>query len=80
MLHSVVKILQNRKDIMIEEKYDSAKEILIGLTVDYRHLQNWQLFKENKEPMLRELIERSINANLASNLTYERPTIHTQIF
>ena len=77
MLHSVVKILQNRKDIMIEEKYDSAKEILIGLTVDYRHLQNWQLFKENKEPMLRELIERSINTNLASNLTYkDQPFIH----
>ena len=38
LLHNVVKILQNYKDIMIEEKYDSAKEILIGLTIDYRHL------------------------------------------
>jgi HAD superfamily hydrolase (TIGR01484 family) len=76
MLHNVVKILQNQNDIMIEEKYDSAKEILIGLTVDYRHLQNWQFFKENKEPMLREMIERSINTNLATNLTHkDRPFI-----
>ena len=27
LLHSIVKILQNNKDIMIEEKYDSAKKI-----------------------------------------------------
>jgi HAD superfamily hydrolase (TIGR01484 family) len=69
LLHSVVKILrnQNYKDIMIEEKYDSAKEILIGLTIDYRHLQNWQLFKENKEPSIREEIQRTFNANLATN-------------
>jgi hypothetical protein len=66
LLHSVVKVLQNHKDIMIEEKYDSAKEILIGLTIDYRHLQNWQLFKENKEPSIREVIQRTINANLRS--------------
>ena len=49
---------------MIEEKYTSDKEILIGLTIDYRHLENWQLFKENREPIFREIIQRTINANL----------------
>ena len=44
----------------------SDREILIGLTIDYRHLEDWQSFKENKEPMLRETIQRSINTNLAS--------------
>jgi hydroxymethylpyrimidine pyrophosphatase-like HAD family hydrolase len=69
---------QNHKDITIEEKYDSAKEILIGLTIDYRHLDNWQLFKENKEPSIRELIQRTINANLRSNLSSKyRPFIQT---
>jgi hypothetical protein len=34
LLHSIVRILQNNKDIMIEEKYDSAKKILIGLTIE----------------------------------------------
>ena len=80
LLHNIMKILQNQnyKDIMIEEKYTSDKEILIGLTIDYRHLENWQLFKENKEPMLREMIQRCINPNLATNLpSKDRPFIQT---
>jgi hypothetical protein len=80
LLHNIVESLQNQnhKDITIEEKYDSAKEILIGLTIDYRHLDNWQLFKENKEPSIRELIQRTINANLRSNLSSKyRPFIQT---
>ena len=78
LLHSIVKVLQNNKDIMIEEKYDSAKEILIGLTIDYRHLQNWQSFKENIEPNIKGIIQRSINANLRPNLFSEyQPFIQT---
>jgi HAD superfamily hydrolase (TIGR01484 family) len=78
LLHSIVKILQNHKDIMIEEKYDSAKEILIGLTIDYRHLQNWRSFKVNIEPNIKGIIQRSINANLRRNLCSKyRPFIQT---
>jgi HAD superfamily hydrolase (TIGR01484 family) len=77
LLHNIMKVLENQKDIMIGEKYTSNKEILIGLTIDYRHLENWQSFKENKEPMLREMIQRSINTNLASNISSKsRPFIH----
>jgi hypothetical protein len=76
LLHKVMKILQNHNDISIEEKYTSDKEILIGLTIDYRHLENWQSFKDNKEPMIREMIQGSINANLAPNSpSKERPFI-----
>lgn len=80
LLHNTVESLQNQnhKDITIEEKYDSAKEILIGLTVDYRHLDNWQLFKENKEPSIREVIQRTINTNPATNSHSKyRPFIQT---
>jgi hydroxymethylpyrimidine pyrophosphatase-like HAD family hydrolase len=80
LLHNIVESLQNQnhKNITIEEKYDSAKEILIGLTVDYRHLDNWQLFKENKEPSIRELIQRTINTNPATNSHSKyRPFIQT---
>jgi HAD superfamily hydrolase (TIGR01484 family) len=78
LLHNVMKILQNDKSIMIEEKYDSDKEILIGLTIDYRHLENWQSFKENTEPDIKEIIQRRMNANLRSNLTSKyRPVIQT---
>src|SRR5215211_1232620 len=78
LLHNIVEILQNHnyKDIMIKEKYTSNKEILIGLTIDYRHLEDWQSFKDNKEPMLREMIQGSIHANLAPNSSSkERPFI-----
>jgi HAD superfamily hydrolase (TIGR01484 family) len=79
-LHNIVESLQNQnhKGIMIEEKYDSAKEILIGLTIDYRHLQNWRSFKENIEPNIKGIIQRSINANLRPNLFSEyQPFIQT---
>ena len=54
LLHDIVEILQNHnyKDIMIEEKYTSNKEILIGLTIDYRHLEDWQSLKDNIEPSI----------------------------
>jgi hydroxymethylpyrimidine pyrophosphatase-like HAD family hydrolase len=69
LLHNIVGTLQNQNctDITIEEKYTSNREILIGLTIDYRHLEDWQSFKENKEPMVIETIQKSINANLALN-------------
>ena len=79
LLHNVVEILQthNYRDIIIEKKYTSNKEILIELTIDYRYLEDWQSFKENREPMLRETIQRSINThNLASNIfSKNRPFI-----
>jgi HAD superfamily hydrolase (TIGR01484 family) len=68
VLHNVTKILQNYKDIMIEEKHTSDKEILIGLTIDYRHLENWQSFKENREPALKEIIQNSISVILSPNV------------
>jgi HAD superfamily hydrolase (TIGR01484 family) len=75
LLFNILKLIQNRKDITIEQKYTCGKEFLIGLTIDYRHLENWKLFKENTEPILREMIQRSINANLASYPSKDRPFI-----
>jgi HAD superfamily hydrolase (TIGR01484 family) len=66
LLYNILNLIDNRNDITIEEKYTSDKGILIGLTIDYRHLESWKLFKENTEPILREIIQRSINANLAT--------------
>jgi HAD superfamily hydrolase (TIGR01484 family) len=66
-LDNIVKTLQDyRRDITVEQKYTSDKEILIGLTIDYRHIENWQSFKENKEPVLREIIQRKIDADITS--------------
>ena len=69
-------ILQSYKDLRIEEKYTSDKELLIGLTVDYRHSENWRSFKENKEPMIREAIRSIIIASIKSSSSFQdRPFI-----
>jgi HAD superfamily hydrolase (TIGR01484 family) len=78
LLHNILETLQtqNYTEIMIEEKYTSDKEILIGITIDYRHLENWQSFKENTEPVIRDMIQKSVNANLIPNLSFkDRPFI-----
>lgn len=76
LLHSIMETVQNYNEIRIEKKYTSDKEILIGLTIDYRHLENWQLFKEKSEPGIREIIQKMINGNLATNYsTTNRPFI-----
>jgi hypothetical protein len=80
LLHNIVESLQNQNYnyLMIEEKYISNKEILIGLTIDYRHLENWQSFKESMEPDIKEIIQKRMNANLRSNLSSKyRPFIQT---
>lgn len=71
LLNNVVEVLQNHNynEIMLEKKYTSTKEILIGLTIDYRHLHNWKSFKENEEPALKEIIQKTINASVAPNLS-----------
>jgi|SRR5215204_1261298 HAD superfamily hydrolase (TIGR01484 family) len=71
LLHKILETVQNQNytDIIIEEKYTSNKEILIGLTIDYRHIENWQSFKENTEPIIREMIQKGVNANLTPNLS-----------
>jgi HAD superfamily hydrolase (TIGR01484 family) len=78
LLRSVLETLQshNNMDIIVEEKYTSDKEILIGLTIDYRHIENWQSFKENTEPIIRDIVQKSVNANLTTNLSFkDRPFI-----
>jgi hypothetical protein len=80
LLHNILETLQNHinMDILVEEKYTSDEEILIGLTIDYRHLENWQSFKENTEPIIRDMIQKSANANLIPNLSSkDRPFIQS---
>ena len=79
LLHNIVETLQNQKykDIIIEEKYTSDREILIGLTVDYRHLKDWQSFKENTESIIRERIQSSINANRPNLASKNQPFIQS---
>jgi HAD superfamily hydrolase (TIGR01484 family) len=78
LLYKIEEIVLNYKEIMIEEKYTSDNSILIGLTLDYRQLDNWKLFKVSIEPAIIEKIQSSINTNLKPDLsTNDRPFIQT---
>ena len=50
----------NFKNITIERKFTSDNQILAGITIDYRHLKEWQSYKRKTEPLLKEMIQRNI--------------------
>jgi hypothetical protein len=47
------------EDIIVERKFTSNKQILAGVTFDYRHLENWRLYTEKLEPYLKEMMQKS---------------------
>jgi hypothetical protein len=60
-------------------KFTSCNKILIGITSDYRHLDNWETFKKTDERHLLEIIRHTINEHTQlGNADYERqPYIQT---
>ncbi len=60
----------NFKDITVERKFTSDNQILAGITIDYRHLKDWQSYKRNIEPDLKEIFERNINSSSANQHYY----------
>lgn len=69
LLASIAKdIWQNFELVTFEQKLTADRRILVGVTIDWRHIKDWQLFKLESEPRLRKLIsekqrELSINGN-----------------
>ena len=50
------------RDICIDRKFTSCNnKTLIGITFDYRHLDDWEAFKKVDEPRLLEIIQRTID-------------------
>jgi HAD superfamily hydrolase (TIGR01484 family) len=71
------KVSKHWKDIIIEQKFTSERT-LVGLTFDYRHLQNWKSFKESLEPSLKALLQHQIDKYMSSSFTSnQRPFIQT---
>lgn len=57
----VNEIVLNFKDISVEQKFTIDKEILAGVTFDYRHnIKDWQSYKRNTEPLLKQAILQKI--------------------
>lgn len=49
-------ILQRFQDVIIKEKYRYSDDLLVGITIDYRHLKKWDQYKRNIEPHIIKLI------------------------
>ena len=47
------------RDISIDYKYTSKERILAGITIDYRHLEDWLSYKTKVEPLLHEMIRQT---------------------
>jgi hydroxymethylpyrimidine pyrophosphatase-like HAD family hydrolase len=67
-------ILLNFKDVYIERKYISNNETLAGITIDWRHLQDWESFKKTSEPLLKKTIEKQ------QKLSFNGNTLYTQTY
>lgn len=66
LLYEIVnEISSNFEDISIAQKFTIDKQILAGVTLDYRHINNnnnngWQSYKSNIEPLLKQVVRRII--------------------
>jgi hydroxymethylpyrimidine pyrophosphatase-like HAD family hydrolase len=70
----------NFKEITIERKFTSDNQILAGITIDYRHLKDWQSYKRKTEPLLKEIIQRNMNSSLAAHHQHYVQTYSTHPF
>jgi type IV secretory pathway VirB6-like protein len=78
LLDSIVdEISLNFKDITIERKFISGNKILAGATIDYRHLKDWQSYKGETEPLLKEMIERKIRSSSTCQSSIQIPYVQT---
>jgi hydroxymethylpyrimidine pyrophosphatase-like HAD family hydrolase len=59
-----------KDNVMVKRKFTSDKKYLAGVTIDYRHLKDWKLYKNKLEPSLNEIIQkyRSLSSIPRSNL------------
>ena len=51
----------NFNELAVDYKYTSKERILVGITIDYRHLKDWLSYKTKLEPLLYEMIQQTKN-------------------
>jgi hypothetical protein len=64
-----------RQDNNNSKKFISNNKILARVTVDYRHLKDWQSYKRETEPFLKEMIERKIHSSSTWESSIQEPYI-----
>jgi HAD superfamily hydrolase (TIGR01484 family) len=50
--------LDFKAKVIVERKFTTDRKFLAGVTIDYRHLKNWRLYKVQLEPSLKEMIQK----------------------
>jgi HAD superfamily hydrolase (TIGR01484 family) len=57
-------------NVIVEKKYTSDRGVLAGITIDYRHLNDWNLYKNKIEPSLKKMIQKynSLSSRTMSDL------------
>jgi hydroxymethylpyrimidine pyrophosphatase-like HAD family hydrolase len=53
--------------IKVERKFTSDRQLLAGITVDYRHLEDWKICKHQIEPLLKEKVQKYTCLSSASS-------------
>lgn len=58
ILHQLAELVSaNFNEIRIEEKFTvTYKKVLAGITLDWRHMDDWKIFKRSSEPQLKKMI------------------------
>jgi HAD superfamily hydrolase (TIGR01484 family) len=75
-------ILQNFNQVItVEQKFTADKLTLAGITIDWRHVKDWQSFKLKSEPSLKRLIskkqrELALHSNAGSKLHIQTYATH----
>jgi hydroxymethylpyrimidine pyrophosphatase-like HAD family hydrolase len=65
------------KGVSIEEKFTvTGKEALAGITIDWRHMDDWKSFKVESEPRLRKVITEKQREFPQSNIHIQTYTTH----
>jgi hydroxymethylpyrimidine pyrophosphatase-like HAD family hydrolase len=63
----VEKILAKFKDISIDRKLTFNPSLLAGITIDWRHLDDWNLIRKEVEPYILKIVNNEINNNNNNN-------------
>ncbi|MGA7368050.1 MAG: hypothetical protein WBX01_02905 [Nitrososphaeraceae archaeon] len=50
--------LEFKANVIVERKFTSDRRFLAGITIDYRHLKDWKLYKNQLEPSLKKMIQK----------------------
>jgi HAD superfamily hydrolase (TIGR01484 family) len=64
--------------VMVERKHTSDRQYLAGITIDYRHLKDWKIYKNMLELPLNEMIQKhkALSPIPRSNLYIQKYSSH----